>query len=215
MQLRAIGTAERAYSVDHKNELVFCLEAWWGVGPGSGIAEAGKERNTPGIFKDLGYLPDPDAIWRCPSDTREREGLSLSPFADALGPFFENFSSYGGNFNHHNMGWPTPPFSFPPGGHHVLEIHYQSEIYSPGDVMFAWDATGWQHSIGGNAVDNTMVNIVLWPSIPIFNETTHRHAIDLPNMLFSDGHTVPTDLKNLRDPENWAIEGWDRTRTDH
>ncbi len=39
----------------------------------------------------------------------------------------------------------------------------------------------------------------------------HRHAPDLSNMLFCDGHAVPFDLKDTRDPENWGIEGWNRS----
>ena len=208
-QQRAIGTANHNYSADHRDELVFSLEAWWWAAPGSGVAKAGEERNTPGIFKDLGYLPEPDAIWKCPSDSEfVREGpTSLSPFTDYFSPFE---TSYGGNFNHHGIGWPTPPFSVPPGGGHVLEIHRQAEIYSPGNVIFTYDASGWPFSNGSNATDNNLVNFILWPAAPVFMGSVHRHAPDLPNMLFCDGHVTPTDLKDLRDPENWGIEGWNR-----
>ena len=106
-QLRAAGTANQNYSADHRDELVFSLEAWWWAAPGSGVGTAGQERNTPGIFKDLGYLPDPQAIWKCPSDSEStREGpTSLSPFTDFISPYQ---TSYGGNFNHHGGGLAHP-----------------------------------------------------------------------------------------------------------
>ena len=133
--------------------------------------------------------------------------MSMSPLV-----FVEPFgSSYGGNFNHHGMGWPTPPFSFPPGGGHVLEIHHQAEIYSPGNVIWAWSAGGWTASNGSNAVNNILVEWVLWENThPSFMATVHRHGPDLPNMVFCDGHAQPFHLKDVRDPENWAIEGWNQ-----
>ena len=206
-QLRAIGTANQTYSTEHGDELVFSLEAWWWAAPGSGVGEAGKERVTAGIFKDLGYLPDVDAIWHCPSESRQLTSVSVRPFEPIRA---DNQGSYAGNFNHHSPGWPTPPYSFPPGGGHVLEIHHQVDIYSPSDVIFAWDSGGWMVSIGSNAVDNLMANATRWPSALWHNETVHRHAIDLPNMIFCDGHAQPFDLKDIRDPENWGIEGWNR-----
>ena len=209
-QLRSVGTANQNYSADHRDELVYCLEAWWWAAPGSGVGTAGKERNTPGIFKDLGYLPDPQAIWKCPSDSESvREGpTSLSPFTDFISPYQ---TSYGGNFNHHGGGWPTPPFSVPPGGGHVLEIHRQNEVYSPGNVIWAYDAGGWPFSNGSNAVNNILVEWILWENQhPSFMATVHRHGPDLPNISFCDGHVEPFHLKDIRDPENWGIEGWNR-----
>ena len=79
-----------------------------------------------------------------------------------------------------------------------------------GNVIFSFDAGGWPFSDTSNAVDNSLVGWDLWPSVAYVHDTLHRHAIDLPNMLFCGGHAVPTDLKDLRDPENWAIEGWNK-----
>ena len=42
------------------------------------------------------------------------------------------------------------------------------------------------------------------------HEFSIASGIDMPNILYCDGHAAPTDLKNLRDPENWGIEGWNR-----
>lgn len=35
--------------------------------------------------------------------------------------------------------------------------------------------------------------------------TVCRHALDLPNML---GHALLCHLKDIRDTENWNMEGW-------
>ena len=93
----------------------------------------------------------------------------------------------------------------------MLEIHRQAEVYSPGNVLFAYDGPLWPASHGSNAVDNALNDNQRWPSpTGINNDTVHRHAIDLPNILFCDGHALPFNLTNLRDPENWAIEGWNQ-----
>ncbi len=86
-----------------------------------------------------------------------------------------------------------------------------AEIYSPGNVIFAYDAGNWSASNGSNATDNALVQWQLWPSpYQHNNESVHRHAIDLPNILFCDGHAKPFHLLDIRDPENWGIEGWNQ-----
>ena len=45
---------------------------------------------------------------------------------------------------------------------------------------------------------------------PYFMQKMHRHVPDLPNFLYCDGHAVLTNFKDLRDPENWGIAGWNR-----
>ena len=133
--------------------------------------------------------------------------ISFNPYNDYIDPFR---ASYAGSFNHHGPGWPTPPFSFPPGWGHKMEVHYSTDVYSPGNVVWVYDGANWPATNGSNAIDNRLVEWQLWPSSPRMNETVHRHAIDLPNILFCDGHATPFDLKDLRDPENWGIEGWNR-----
>ena len=206
-QQRAIGTACHGWSADHNDQVPWAWEAWWFDSPGSGIGTSGQERNIVGIFKDGGYLPDPDAIWNCPSDDRTFEMMSLSPFTDYFDPYQ---SSYAGNFNHHGPGWPSPPWSFPPGGGHEMEKRYHTDIYSPSNVIWTYDGSGWPQTWGSNAPDNSRTEAFLWPCAPHFVNTIHRHGIDLPNILFCDGHVVPFDLKDIRDPENWGIEGWNQ-----
>ena len=209
-QERAMGTASTGWSTDHQDQLAWAWEVWWFGSVGSGIGTPGEEKNFAGIMKRGGYLPDPEAIWKCPSDSefRREGGVSLSPFTDYFDPFQ---TSYGGNLNHHAKGWPSPPYSFPNGpGHPEVEIHRQTSVYSPANVLYIYDTAGWPFTNTSNALDDNLINLLLWPTIPIFNDTVHRHGIDLPNMLFCDGHAQSFDLKDLRDPENWAIEGWNR-----
>ena len=203
--LRTIGQACQAYSADHNDELPLSWERWWPVPPGTGTREPA--RNVLGIYKDLGYIPDPDAFFKCPSDLRT--------MPDHLVLLVTNFvwetGSYAGNHNHHGAGWPSPPVSFPPGWGHELEIRHHTDIYSPGNVIYTWDANGWGMTNGSNATDNILVTWVSWAyGHTSFTETVHRHAIDLPNILFCDGHAVPFHLLDIRDPENWGIEGWNR-----
>ena len=65
-------------------------------------------------------------------------------------------TSYSGNHNHWTKGWPEAPFSMPPGrgGYTVPEWRHSTDIYSPGNVVWAYDATGWSHGSGSNATDN-------------------------------------------------------------
>ena len=65
----------------------------------------------------------------------------------------------------------------------------------------------WGH-INSNALGG--FDWLAWPSIPSFNDTISRHNIDLPNVFFRDGHAHPFYFPDLRDPENWAIEGWNQ-----
>ena len=209
-QERSVGTANVGWSADHNDQIPWAWEVWWFGAVGSGIGIPGEERNLVGILKDGGYLPDPQAIWKCPSDSEfHREGpVSLSPFTDYFDPFM---TSYCGSFQHHGAGWPSPPWSFPTGpGHPDMERRFHTQIYSPGNVIWIYDGGGWPCTNGSNAVDNNMVQVTGWPTTLPWTNTVHRHAIDLPNMLFCDGHAAPTDLKDIRDPENWAIEGWNR-----
>ena len=207
-KLKSIGTAFGAYSADHNDQLPLHGERWSKSAVFSGLREPA--RNLPGIFKDLGYLPDPEAIWRCPSESRALKEVMLVPYAwdpEEYGP------SYGGNMNHNNKGWPEVPFSLPPGrkGYNEPAWRYHTDVYSPGNVVWVYDASGWSPAYGSNAVDNALVGWLLWDyGHPLFISTMHRHAPDLPNILYCDGHAVPTDFKDLRDPENWAIEGWNR-----
>ena len=53
-----------------------------------------------------------------------------------------------------------------------------------------------------------IIDWIIWPTQLVFADTFHRHAINLPNMLFCDGHAQPFDLHDVRDPENGAVEGW-------
>ena len=212
--LKTIGQAFAVYSADHKDRLPLHAERW---GPpaavGSGIREPARE--LMGIFKDLGYIPDPDAFWRCPSERRDfLESVDLR-VDDTVAQNEQNTNqtSYGGNMNHWTKGWPEVPFSVPPGdgGFNEPAWRYHTDVYSPGRVVHVYDASGWGMTNGPNAVNNILVEWILWESgHPSFIPTVHRHAPDLPNMLFCDGHAVPTDLKDLRDPENWGIEGWNR-----
>ena len=207
-QLKTIGQAFAVYSADHEDELPMAWERWWASGVGSGTREPA--RTILGICKDLGYIPDPDAFWICPSESRampDQLDLLVSPdYTTVEG----ESGSYGGNFNHHSPGWPTPPFSFPPGWGHKLEIHYSTNVYSPGNVIWAYDAGGWPFTNGSNATNNILVYWIQWNyGHTSFMPTVHRHAPDIPNMLFCDGHAVPTNIvSELRDPENWAMEGW-------
>ena len=110
-----------------------------------------------GIYKDLGYIPDPDAFFICPSESRvmpEHLDLLISPDGTSIEG---ETGSYAGNHNHHRAGWPSPPVSFPPGAGHNLEIHHNSDIYSPGNVIYAWDANGWGMTNSGNATNNILV----------------------------------------------------------
>ena len=212
--LKTIGQAFAVYSADHKDRLPLHAERW---GPpaaiGSGIREPA--RNLPGIFKDLGYIPDPDAFWRCPSERRAWLGPVDLRVDDTVSEneIDDNHTSYGGNLNHWTKGWPEVPFSLPPGdgGYNETAWRYHGQIYSPGNVIWVYDATGWSPGLRSNAADNKMVEAILWDyGHPYFIQEISRHAIDLPNMLFCDGHAVPFDLKDIRDPENWGIEGWNR-----
>ena len=162
-----------------------------------------------GILKDGGYLPDPQAIWKCPSDTEYgRSGpLSMSPYTDYFDPFE---TSYCGSFEHHGAGWPSPPWSFPPEGGHEMERHFNAEVYSPGNVICLYDGPGFPCTNGSNATDNFRVGRIAWPATLPFTDSVHRHGIDLPNMLFCDGHARPTYVLDIRDPENWSIEGWNK-----
>ena len=204
--LHMIGTAFEVYSVDHNDQLPLIWERWNASPVGSGLGEPA--RMLQGIFKDLGYLPDPDRIWRCPSESRTME-LPVALLGDAR---HVSEPSYGANMNHWGTGWPTPPYSVPPGRGYTQAVWlYRADIYSPGRVAHVYDASGWGMTNGSNATDNKQVEWLLWEyGHPSFIPTVHRHAPDLPNMLFCDGHAVPTDLKDLRDPENWGIEGWNR-----
>lgn len=50
------------------------------------------------------------------------------------------------------------------------------------------------------------VELFLFSStIQIFNDSIEHYGLDLPNMLFCAGHAGPIDLKELYDPESWAI----------
>ena len=197
------------WSTDHNGQLPFSWEVWWSAAPGSGIGTSGQERNLVGILKDGGYLPDPQPIWKCPADSEfRREGpVSLSPKADFFDPFQ---TSYCGNFQHHGVGWPSPPWSFPPGAGHDMEKRYHAQIYSPGNVMWIYDGPGWPCTNGSNATNNNHVEVTAWPTVIPFSDSMHRHAIDLPNHLFCDGHAQPFNLNDLRDPENYAVEGWNK-----
>ena len=206
--LHMIGTAFEVYSVDHNDQLPLIWERWNASPVGSGLREPA--RVLQGIFKDLGYLPDPDWIWRCPSESRVMKEVRLVP--GAWDPE-EYATSYGGNMNHWTKGWPEVPFSVPPGdgGFNEPAWRYHTDVYSPGNVVWVYDASGWSPAYGSNAVDNALVGWLLWDyGHPLFISTMHRHAPDLPNILYCDGHAVPTDFKDLRDPENWAIEGWNQ-----
>ena len=207
--LKSIGTAIQAYSTDHNNELPFAWEVFWHLPAGSGIGIPGQERYLPGILKDLGYLPDPEAIWRCPSESRQMTTMDLL----VLPPDETDTdnTSYAGNVSYSQPGWPSPPFSMPPGRGPVVEIRYDSQIYSPGNVIWAFDAGAWPTTWGSGSPDNILIDWIRWnEGHPSFIPTVHRHAPDLPNILFCDGHVVPFNLLDIRDPENWAIEGWNR-----
>ena len=209
VNLKTIGQAFQNHSTDHDDELPMAWERWWPVPPGTGIREPA--RNLLGIFKDLGYIPDPDAFWICPSESRvmpEHLDLLVSPdYTQIEG----ETGSYCGNHQHHGAGWPSPPFSYPPGWGHELEIRHNTDVYSPGNVIYANDGGGFGCTNGSNATDNSGVYWILWSTAHTsFTKTTHRHAIDLPNILFCDGHAVPFSLFDIRDPENWAIEGWNK-----
>ena len=209
VNFKTIGQAIAAYSADHNDLRPMTWERYYIEPPGSGVGTPGHERILPGIMKDLGYIPDPDAFWRCPSDIRDLGpvGLRYNSFLTRV-----NETSYAGNNNHWSVGWPTPPFSFPPGGSHTVPLWIgNSDIYSPGNVIQALDGAGWDMSVGSNVVDNILVLFLSWDyGHPGYLARMHRHGIDLPNILFCDGHAVPFDLKDIRDPENWGIEGWNR-----
>lgn len=174
--------------------------------PGSGVGTPGQERILPGILKDLGYLPDPSACWLCPSDTRALSEVRLSAGGERIE---SNNTSYCGNFKHYNAGWPSPPFSMPPGPTHQLEIHHHTEIYSPGEVIYAFNGVVWTCTNPSNATDSSVIEGIRWssPSVALYINGVYRHAPDLPNILFCDSHVVPFSLLDIRDPENWAIEG--------
>ena len=204
--LHTIGQAYENYSVDHHDQLPLSSETL----SSPGIDTDHPPRILPGIFKDLGYLPDPEAIWRCPSESRKMTTMKLLSTND------ENDSdnpSYGGNHNHWTKGWPTPPWSYPrgEGGHTERLVLNRTDLYSPGVIVATYDASGWGMGYGSNATNNQLVEWILWNyGHSYFLPTVHRHAPDVPNILYCDGHVVSTDLKDLRDPENWGIEGWNR-----
>ena len=212
--LKSIGTAFGVYAADHDDQLPLHAERWGPPAPvGSGLREPARE--LMGIFKDLGYIPDPEAFWRCPSERRGFLGPVDLRVDDTVpqNEEEENLASYGGNLNHWTKGWPEVPFSLPPGrgGYNEPEWRHHGQIYSPGNVVWVYDATGWSPGAGGNAVDNRLVGWLRWNyGHPHFMQEMHRHAPDLPNMLFCDGHAVPTHFDDLRDPENWGIEGWNQ-----
>ena len=209
--LRAIGQATQNHVTDHYGRMPLTFEYWWYLPMGTGVGTPGQERIWPGIAKDLGYLPNPDAIWRCPSESRKMTALDL-----LVGPPDEIDSdngSYAGNHNHIYPGWPTPPLSTPPGSGGRTEISWvhSSQIYSPGNVIFAYDSSDWPPPGNGFPAEWRQEGWFLWSyGHSYFMPTIHRHAPDLPNILFCDGHVAPFDLKDVRDPENWAIEGWNK-----
>ena len=215
--LRTIGQAIETYCTDHRDLRPLTRELDYIDPPGAGLGTPGQERILPGIMKDLGYLPDPDAFWRCPSESRVLGpvGLKVGNFGivDANGHSIHN-TSYAGNANHWTPGWPEPPYSYPPG---VTRLPASprwirsSQILSPGNVIQAYDGWGWPNSVGSNAVDNILASFLFFDyGHPSHFPNTSRHAIDTPNILFCDGHAVPFSLFDIRDPENWGIEGWNR-----
>ena len=212
--LRTIGQATMAHVSDHRGRMPLTFEYWWHQSIGSGIGRKGRERIWPGIAKDLGYLPDPEAVWRCPSESRKMTTMDLLARPDEIDT---DNCSYSGNHNHITPGWPTPPLSVPPGNAGLTEVLWIRfpEIYSPGNVIFAYDGSGWPATNSSDAINNILVYWLSWDyGHSYFIPTVHRHAPDLPNMLFCDGHAVPTDIvKETRDPESWCIEGWDQSLT--
>ena len=213
--LRTIGQAIETYCTDHRDVRPLTRELDYIDPPGTGLGTPGQERILPGIFKDLGYLPDPDAFWRCPSDQRVLGpvGLKVGNFLIQDNGVSIHNTSYAGNADHWLPGWPEPPYSYPPG---VTRLPASprwirsSDIYSPGNVIQAMDGPGWPNSVGSNSPNNLLTSVLFWDyGSPMFSGV-HRHAIDTPNILFCDGHAVPFSLFDIRDPENWGIEGWNR-----
>ena len=208
-KLKTLGQAFTVYSADHHDQLPLHGERWGSpAAVGSGLREPA--RDLPGIFKDLGYIPDSDAFWHCPSESRKLGpvGLRVENFV-----LEANKTSYGGNLNHWTNGWPEVPFSLAPGygGYSDPAWRHHTDIYSPGNVIWVYDAPGWSPGVGSNAVNNLLTSFYFWDyGHPSFVENISRHAVDMPNILFCDGHAEPFHLLDIRDPENWAIEGWNR-----
>ena len=69
------------YSADHHDQLPLHAERWGPPTPsGSGLREPA--RDLSGIFKDLGYIPDPGAFCRGPSERRVLEEVRLVVYFD-------------------------------------------------------------------------------------------------------------------------------------
>ena len=102
--------------------------------------------------------------------------------------------------NHWTKGWPEAPFSVPPGdgGYNETAWRYHGQVYSPGNVIWVYDAGGWSPGVGSNAVDNILTSFFFLDyGHPYFIQEISRHAIDLPNMLFCDGHAVPFEHESV------------------
>ena len=212
VNLKSIGQAIETYCADHGDRRPLSRERDYVDPPGTGLGIPGQERVLPGIMKDLGYIPDPDAFWRCPSESRVLGSVGLKVGNAIYNPGTQ--TSYSGNHNHWTPGWPEPPYSYPPGVSRLPAsprwIH-SGDIYSPGNVIQAMDGPNWTMSVGSNAVDNILTSFLFFDyGHQSFVENISRHAIDRPNILFCDGHAVPFSLFDIRDPENWGIEGWNR-----
>jgi prepilin-type processing-associated H-X9-DG protein len=190
--LRQIGLAVYTYAADNRSLMPMGLEQ---QNP-SGLLTNG-DLLTIGLIAREGYLPPGESVWKCPSDPRE---------VTLVWTFEQRDCSYFGNFNHWHPGPPTPPISMPKGysGDVPQDIWVRFiEMVRPAEVIYAFDGDTWLATHGPNGSPGLGLladSIDEWPGLD-------RHKPDAPNMLFCDGHVVPTiDFRSLDEPADWSIE---------
>jgi prepilin-type N-terminal cleavage/methylation domain-containing protein/prepilin-type processing-associated H-X9-DG protein len=133
------------------------------------------------------YIKNQEIGKKCPSAT-----FSNGIYDAARAPYIYATESYGFNGGHRDTGYPTPPFTFPGGTTAALAMGQ-----TPAETVWVADYVDWGATGPANKQFIYHCAYAFWGG---------RHQ-KRNNVLFMDGHVKSMRACQLKDPENFALEG--------